>query len=274
MIDTHAHLHLSDFAQDRWHVLARGFALGISAVVEINIRARGWPGVAALVEGDPRLFAALGIHPHEAAGPAVAELERLAQRLPHPKVVAIGETGIDRQRGYAPFEEQLRLFRSHIALARETGLPLVIHCRRAFTEVCSILDAEGRGPWRGVFHCFSGGLPEARAVIGRGFHVGLGGLVTYDPERWLPVLRALPAERILLETDAPYLSPAPDRNRRNEPACLFETAREIARLLEIDPGELERLADENARSLFGITTSAVGRVEAPSGPSAAPHTEG
>jgi TatD DNase family protein len=131
------------------------------------------------------------------------------------------------------------------------GLPVVIHCRRAFPEVLEVLDREARGPWRGVFHCFSGGEPEARAVLERGFHIGLGGMVTYAPERWRPVLRALPLDRILLETDAPYLSPAPGRGRRCEPAHLFETARAIAPLLDLDPAELERVTDENARALFG-----------------------
>jgi TatD DNase family protein len=252
MIDTHAHLHLPDFASDRWHVLARGFAFGLDAIVEINIRARGWSEVVALADADPRVYATLGIHPHEAGPGAPGDLRTLARRLPHPRVVAIGETGIDRHRRYAAIEDQERLFVAHLDLARETGLPIVIHCREAFDEILRILDREARGPWRGVFHCFSGDLDEARAVTGRGFHVGLGGAVTYDPVRWRPLVRALPRERILLETDAPYLSPAPERRPRNEPALLFETARFIAGLLEIDPDQLERTADANARALFGL----------------------
>ena len=252
MIDTHAHLHLPDYERDRAQVLTRGFALGLTAVIEISIRARDWPETIALAEADPRIYATLGIHPHEAGPDAPETLRRLAERLPHARVVAIGETGIDHHRKYAAPVQQERLLVAHLALALETGLPVVIHCRHAFEDVFRILDREARGPWRGVFHCFSGGRAEAEAAIARGFHIGLGGVVTYDPERWRPVVRALPAERILLETDAPYLSPAPDRHRRNEPALVFETARLLADLLEIDPAELERTADANARLLFGL----------------------
>jgi TatD DNase family protein len=252
MIDTHAHLHLAEFAHDRWHVLTRAFALGITAIVEIAIGARGWPEVLSLAESDPRLRASLGIHPHEAGPQAPEALREMARLLPHPRVVAIGETGIDLYRDYAPRDAQEQLFTAHLDLARSTGLPLVIHCRSAFPDVLRVLDREARGPWRGVFHCFSGGPAEARAVTERGFHLGLGGMITYAPERWEPVVRALPAERILFETDCPYLRPAPDRRGRNEPAFLYRTAELVARLRGVDPTEMERTADANARALFGL----------------------
>ncbi len=252
MIDTHAHLHRAEYAPDRWHVLARAFALGVSAIVEVAIEARDWPEVLALAEADPRVRASLGIHPHEAGPASPAALRDLARRLPDPRVVAIGETGIDLYRDRAPRDSQERLFLAHLDLARATGLPLVIHCRNAFPEVFRVLDRAAQTPWRGVFHCFSGGIAEAREVTDRGFHLGLGGMVTYAPERWGPVVRALPGNRILLETDSPYLRPAPDRHGRNEPAFVYETAGLIARLRGIDAADLERTCDANARELFGL----------------------
>ena len=260
MIDTHAHLHFPDFAGDRPGVLTRAFALGITGIVEVATGPAGWPEVLALANADPRIHASLGLHPHEARLLRREVLDELDRRLTDERVVAVGETGLDRVRGRAPLEDQRRAFIGQIGLARDRCLPLVIHCREAFPELFSILDREGRGV-RGVFHCFSGGVEEARGVTGRGFRVGLGGAVTYAPERWRPVLGALPREAIMLETDAPYLRPDPERRRRNEPACLFTTADLVARLLELGPAQLEALADQNARDLFGIGPAREGRRE-------------
>jgi len=252
MIDSHAHLHFPDFASDLLQVLTRSFAMGVTGIVEVAVGPHGWPDVLALAHADPRIHACLGIHPHEARAatpPALRELDRL---IADRKVVALGETGLDRVRGFAPLEDQERAFVAQIGLARERRIPLVVHCREAFDELLPVLDREGRRLVRGVFHCFSGDLTQAQRVTGRGFCVGLGGAITYAPERWRPVLRVLPREAILLETDAPYLRPAPDRHGRNEPAFVFATAALIASLLEMEPAELERLADRNARRLFGI----------------------
>ena len=258
MIDSHAHLHFPEFALDRLQVLTRSFAMGITGIVEVGVHPAGWPDVLALAEADPRIHACLGIHPHEAPAATAPALSELARRVRGGEVVAIGETGLDRVRGISSLEDQTKAFAAQIALARELHVPLVLHCREAFDELFAILDREGGRLVRGVFHCFSGDRTEAQRVTARGFCVGLGGAVTYAPERWRPVLRVLPRESILLETDAPYLRPAPDRRGRNEPSFVFTTAAWIAESLDMDPLELERLADRNARRLFGLPESGPG----------------
>jgi TatD DNase family protein len=260
MIDSHAHLHFPDFDSDRAAVLTRAFALGVTAIVEVNVSPASWPQVARIAAADPRLFASLGIHPHDATPAATRELAQLAPALAQPapegmpaRIVAIGETGLDTVRSRSGHEDQRALFVAHVGLARETGLPLVIHCREAFPPLLELLDREGRGEVTGVFHCFSGGLEEARAVIRRGFRLGLGGAVTYALERWEAVLAQIPHEAILLETDCPYLQPDPQRHARNEPAQLFTIAAAIAPLLGLDARALEDQADRNAVGLFRLT---------------------
>lgn len=251
MIDTHAHLHLPDYDADREQVITRDFALGITGFLEVCISPRRWPLVRELARSDARISATVGVHPHGAARHGIPALRALERHATLAEVVAIGETGIDTYRDYAPLEDQRALFAAHVALARACRLPLVIHCRQAFDELLPILDREGRGAVKGVFHCFTGTAAEAREVLARGFLVGLGGAVTYAPAKWKPILATIPLDALLLETDCPYLTPAPDRRGRNEPGFLFRTAEVIAELLEITPAALERQADANARALFG-----------------------
>ncbi len=258
MIDTHAHVHLPQYAADRAQVVARNFAIGLTGFLEVNISFRGWPSVKRLIEGDPRIVGTVGIHPHEAARETISDLRALEPELDHGAAIAVGETGLDTYRDYAPIEAQQKLFRYQIGWARETGLPLVLHCRSTFPEVFAALDEEGGGEVGGVFHCFSGGLPELKEVVARGFYVGLGGAVTYSPDRWARILPHLPLDRLLFETDCPYLRPAPDRKGRNEPAMVFLVAEQVAEMLGRPAIELERLADENADRLFGLPEAMVG----------------
>jgi TatD DNase family protein len=252
MIDTHAHLHLPHFDPDRERVLARDFAMGVTGIVEVCISRERWPLVQRLAQADPRVVATAGIHPHEAARTTPDDLAALESCCERPFVVAVGETGIDTYRDYAPLPDQQQLFATQVAVARATGLPLVIHCRAAFPEVFAVLDREGRGEVHGVFHCFSGGPAEAREVLARGFRLGLAGTVTYDPARWGPLLRQVPVEALLLETDCPYLKPDPDRGGRNEPAWVLRTAEVVASLVGLETDELIRAADSNAQELFSV----------------------
>lgn len=258
MIDTHAHLHLSDYATDRERVITRSFAMGISAIIEASIGEDSWQAVEDLSRSDPRIFATLGIHPHEANASAISAIGRLQARIRTTQPIAIGEAGIDLVRSRTRVEDQRLVFRAQVGLARETGLPLVIHCRDAFPEVLAIIDAEGRGQVKGVFHCFSGRREDALAVTGRGFAIGLAGGVTYDLNRWREILADVPPEALLLETDSPFLKPAPERHGRNEPAFVFETARAIARLLGRTAAQMEALADRNAARVFRLPLSAPG----------------
>jgi TatD DNase family protein len=261
MIDTHAHLHFKDYQSDRDRVITRDFAIGISAIVEVNLSRRDWPDLRRLIEADPRIVGTVGIHAHEARRESAADLDALEPQLAHPKVVAVGETGIDTYRDYAPIENQRALFAAHVRLARRSGLPLVVHCREAFDEVFAILDDEGGGEVRGVFHCFSGTAAEAAATLERGFRIGLGGSVTYAPDRWAPLLQTLPLESLLLETDCPFLKPAPERKGRNEPAWVFRVAEAIAAMRGMDTDLLIDRADANAVALFGPRLAAAAGIE-------------
>jgi len=258
MIDTHAHLHMAEFEADRARILARAFALGVSGIVEVGIDADSWPAVLALASADGRVHAAIGIHPHAAGEAQLARLRELPRLAHRPEVVAVGETGMDAVRSRTSREDQQALLREQVGLARELELPLILHCREAFAEIFRILDDEGRGRVRGVFHCFSGGESEIREIAARGFLIGLGGRVTYEPQRWEHLLAAIPAEALVLETDAPYLRPAPDRRGRNEPGFVWETARAVAALLAMDVTDLEARVDRNAVRLFGPRLAGAG----------------
>jgi TatD DNase family protein len=252
LIDTHAHVHARAFEKDRAAVIDRVWASGGRFLIEVNITAEDWPRVLAMGESDPRIFVTVGIHPHDSGATAAADLDRLLAQAGHPRVRAIGETGLDYFRDYAPHEIQRDFFRRHVAAARETGLPLVVHARAAHEDVLRILEEEGRGRVRGVMHCFSGDEEIARRSGDLGFLLGFGGAVTYNPRTSAPLLRAIGLDRMVLETDCPYLTPHPRRNDRNEPANIPAIAEAIAGYLEIDVAEVERVTDANAIRLFNL----------------------
>jgi len=284
MIDTHCHLHHEAFDDDRAAVIDRAFAAGLTALLEVNIDARGWPRALAVAEADPRVFLTAGIHPHYTPRAEAGDLEALARHLGHPKVRAVGETGLDYFRDYAPHDLQRDYFRRHVALARETGLPLVIHARErpdgpsAHADIFRLLEEEGRGRVRGVLHCFSGDLEVARRAAGEGFALGLGGGITYAPKRSGPLLasiaRELGAGHFVLETDCPYLSPQPRRGERNEPAFVPLIVEALGRYLDQTPQEIVRRTDATARALFALDPSRAATGEAPFSGGAAPSGAG
>ncbi len=262
MIDTHAHLHVRAYDGDRPETLARAFAAGLSHVLEVNIDAGGWPGVLALARSDPRVYATVGIHPHDTGRASTGDLDRLAGSVKDPRVRAIGETGLDYYRDYAPHELQREFFRRHVRIARSSGLPLVVHARQsadgpaAHADLFRILEEEGQGQVRGVLHCFSGGIEEARTATRLGFLLGIGGAITYNPKRTGPLLAAIARETgpeiFVLETDCPYLTPHPHRNERNEPANIPKIAAALAGALGLPVAEVERVTDASAIALFRL----------------------
>ncbi len=252
MIDTHAHVHSQAFNKDRGEVLRRTWESGSRYLVEVNINARGWPKVVEMADSDPRIFITVGIHPHNAEPESLDDLEKLLQSVDHPKVVAIGETGLDYYRDYAPHDLQQSLFRRHVAVARETLLPMVVHARASHDDILSILEDEGRGEVRGVLHCFSGDVGIAARAQDLGFLLGFGGATTYNPRRSGVLVRELGLGPIVLETDCPYLTPHPNRRKRNEPANIPVIARALAAYLGVEVDEGEKRTDANAIRLFGL----------------------
>ena len=260
MIDSHAHVDGARFDGDRADVLARAWAAGLRLIVNVGHDVASSRRSAALAAADPRVFATVGIHPHEAgtAGDGdLAEIEALARA---PRVVAIGECGLDRgPHNHAPFDAQERLLRRHCDLARRTGLPLVIHNRDTYPDLFRVLGDESRsGPLRGVMHCFSGGPAEAERSVALGFFVSFSGVLTFrNAPETREAARVVPEDRLLVETDCPYLAPEPHRGKRNEPAYVAHTLRRLAEVRGTDPAEMERITESNTLRAFGIPETAL-----------------
>jgi TatD DNase family protein len=253
LFDTHAHLHFPDFAGDLDAVLERARAAGVRRVLTIGTDVTTSHAAVALAERQPDVWAAVGIHPHEAEtadDAALREIERLAAQA---RVVAIGETGLDFFRNLAPRETQARAFRAQLELARRTGKPVLVHCREAHEETLTLLAAAKVRERGGIMHCFSGDLAIARRYLDLGLLISLAGPVTYPKPGALPdVARAIPADRLVVETDCPYLPPQPYRGKRNEPAYVAITAARVAELRGEPLDELAARMSENARALFRL----------------------
>ncbi len=252
LIDSHCHLDHSDFADEVDAVVRRAHAAGVNAMLTISTTLTAFPGVVALAERFERVFCTVGVHPHEAAaaGPVTAaELVRLAS---HPKVVGIGECGLDFYYNKSPQDLQIAYFLEHIAAARESGLPLVVHTRDADETMADILRQEqDKGAFSGVLHCFSSGPALAEVAIDLGLYISLSGILTFKKSEGLrAIARTLPADRLLVETDAPYLAPVPRRGRRNEPAFVGHTAAALAACREEPVAVTVDRTGVNFRRLF------------------------
>jgi TatD DNase family protein len=253
LFDTHAHLHVPEFADDLDAVIARAREAGVRGIVTVGTDVATSQAAVALAERDPDLFASVGVHPHHAGEvdeAGLAEIERLART---PRVVAVGEAGLDFFRDLSPRDAQARVFRWQLELGRRVGKPVLIHCRDAHAEALQILAEAEVGRTGGIMHCFSGDAAVARQVLDLGLLVSIAGPVTYPNARALPeVVRLLPADRLVLETDCPFLPPQPYRGKRNEPAYVAITARRVAELRGEPSVELAARAGANARRLFGL----------------------
>jgi TatD DNase family protein len=253
LFDTHAHLHFPDFAPDLAAVLGRAREAGVRRMVTIGTDGETSRAAVAIAERDPDVWAAVGLHPHDAEGgddALFAELERLAAS---PRVVAIGEMGLDFFRNLSTRPAQEAAFRRQLALARALRKPALIHCRDAHAETLAILAEERVSDVGGIMHCFSGDVEIARRCLDLGLLVSLAGPVTYPNARALPAVATfVPADRLVVETDCPFLPPQPYRGKRNEPSYLTITAARVADLRKESLDDLAPRMTENALRVFGI----------------------
>ena len=257
LIDTHAHLDDLRFAADLPAVLLRATTAGVARIVTIGIDRTTSEASVALARQHSQLAAAVAIQPNHAAEASPDDFDQIAVLAADPVVVAVGETGLDRYWDRAPFDLQEQFFIRHLALARRLGKPVIIHCREAEADVVGVLSADfaTHGPVAGVMHSFSGDLTTARACLELGLHISFAGMVTYKTaENLRAVAAAVPLERLLVETDSPYLAPEPVRGKRNEPANVAHTLRRLALVRGESADVLAAATTANAVRLFGLTT--------------------
>lgn len=251
LIDSHCHLEYKGLVEDQQGVLARARAAGVGGFLSISTRQREWAQVIATAERENDVWASVGIHPHEADGHADMGETALREATAHPKVIAIGETGLDYYYDHSDRETQKELFRRHISVSRETGLPLIVHTREAEDDTFAIMAEEmEKGAYPALIHCFTASADFARKVLDLGVTISLSGIVTFKNAKDLQAIAAtLPDDRLLVETDAPFLAPVPHRGQVCEPAFTANTARFIASLRETTA---EHLAETTTRNFFNL----------------------
>jgi TatD DNase family protein len=252
LIDSHCHLDFPDFAGDLDGIVARAEAAGIVRIVTVSTRVKRHAELLAIAARFPQVYCSVGTHPHHAHEELDIAADDLIARAGHPKVVAIGEAGLDYHYDNSPRAAQEQGFRNHIAAARATGLPLVIHSRDADDDMAAMLEEEtGKGAFPAVLHCFTGGADLARRAIALGLFISFTGILTFKKSDELrAIAKSLPADRILVETDAPYLAPGPYRGKRNEPAYVVETAKVLAETCGVSTDEIARQTTDNFFRLF------------------------
>lgn len=252
IVDSHCHLDYQGLAEDEAGIVARAREAGVRLMVTIGTTRAGWAKALGVAERHPEVVCALGIHPHHAGEEGLDDPAPLLEAARHPRVVGIGESGLDYFYDYGPRDRQAASFRTHIAAARETGLPLVVHTREAEGDTIAILEDEmAKGAFTGVIHCYSSSRWLAERAVAMGLHLGIGGILTFKKSEAIRATVAdMPLDRLLLETDAPYLAPVPLRGRTNEPAYTVHVAKALAELRGLPLGEIERVTTENFYRLF------------------------
>ena len=252
IVDSHCHLDFPGLAEDEAGVIGRARAAGVGHMVHIAARRAGWPVGVALADRHPEVFCAVGIHPHEAGKEGLDEPAPLLDLAAHPRVVAIGESGLDYFYDLSPRDRQAASFRTHVAAARATGLPLIVHTRDADDDTMDLLETEmGQGAFTGVIHCYSSSRRLAERAVAIGLYLGIGGILTFKKSEELrATVRDLPLDRLLLETDAPFLAPVPVRGRTNEPAYTAHVAKALAELRGVPLAEIEAETTANFHRLF------------------------
>lgn len=253
LVDSHLHLDLAQFDKDRDSVVSRASEADVLCLINPGHNLESSRKAIELSEQYPQVYAGVGIHPHDASKDDATvrkELRRLAQ---HPGVVAVGEIGLDYYRNLFPPETQRQVFRNYLRLAKELNLPAVVHCREAFDDVCAIIEEEKAEGLRGVLHSFSGDEDSAFRLLEAGFHISFSGQITYRKSDSIRVVaQKVPIEKLLIETDSPFLTPQPKRGQRNEPAFVRYVAEELARIKGLSAGDVARITRGNVRRLFGV----------------------
>jgi TatD DNase family protein len=251
-VDSHCHLNYKGLVENQANILARARDSGVSAMLNISTREREWDDVIGLAEQEKDVWASVGIHPHEADLHVGMDCAKLVAKSAHPRVIAIGETGLDYYYDKSDRAQQCTGFREHIKASRETGLPIIIHTRDAEADTATILTEEMReGAFTGVIHCFTASAEFARIALDLGLYISLSGIVTFKNAQDLQdVAKWLPADRLLVETDAPFLAPIPHRGKTGEPAFVADTARFVALLRDVPPETLARQTSDNFYDLF------------------------
>ncbi len=252
LVDSHCHLDFDKLSNELDDVVARASNAGIETMVTISTKLSKFDRVLEIAECYPNIYCSVGVHPHEAADEMNVTADHLIKIAEHPKVIAIGETGLDYYYEHSPREKQKELFRRHIDAARQTGLPLVVHTRDAEADTCEILEDEaGKGTFPGLIHCFTSTQDLATRSLALGLYISISGIVTFNSAKDIQeVVRHIPKDRLLVETDAPYLAPVPKRGKSNEPAFVVHTAAKVAELQHSSPEEIAQTTTDNFFSLF------------------------
>jgi len=252
LVDSHCHLDFPDYAGQVDRIVARAADAGVGVCLSIGTELKRFPGVKAVAERFPNVWCSVGIHPHEAEKELLDDEAALIREAAHPKVVGIGETGLDYYYEHSPRVPQQKNFRSHIAAARQTGLPVIVHTRDADDDTIDILrDETGKGRFTGLIHCFTGTQKLADAALELGLYISVSGIATFKNSTALrDVIKTVPLERLLVETDAPFLAPVPYRGKTNEPAFVVHTARMLAELKGVTENELAAATTDNFFHLF------------------------
>jgi len=253
LIDSHCHLNYAGLVEQQQDVIARARAAGVGGFLNISTRQREWADIIALAESESDVWASVGIHPHEADAHADLGAGALLEAAEHPRVIAIGETGLDYFYDHSDRATQQALFATHIGVARDTGLPLIVHTRDAEADTAAILRREmGKGAFPALIHCFTASAEFASDMIDLGLTISLSGIVTFKNAKDLQAIATeLPADRLLVETDAPFLAPVPHRGKTCEPAFVSDTARFVANLRGISAEQLADQTTANFMRLFG-----------------------
>lgn len=251
-VDSHCHLNYKGLVEDQDAVLARAAEAGVSAMLNISTRKREWADIIATAEKAPNIWASVGIHPHEADSHADVDTAQLVAAADHPKVIAIGETGLDYFYDHSDREQQQESFRAHLVASRETGLPVIVHTRDAEEDTARILREEmGKGPFPGVIHCFTASGEFADIALKLGLFISISGIVTFKNAQDLRETAArIPEERLLIETDSPFLAPVPHRGKSCEPAFVADTGRFLADLRGVSVEHLAQTTADNFYTLF------------------------